>query len=44
MNDLFLMMINTCKTYDGPDAEEADNTDNQTRRRLSHCVQKVALK
>ena len=34
----------TCKAYNGPDAEEANNAHNDACGRFPHCLEKVALK
>ena len=31
------------QAYDGPDTEEADDTDNDAGRRMSHSIQKICL-
>ena len=34
----------TCKAYDGPDAKETDDTDNDRGRGLTDSLQKLSLK
>ena len=41
---LIFLPIVTCKAYDGPDTEEADDTNNNACGRFPHGLKKISLK